>query len=416
MKLFRQYGGLRREMYVLFFGRVVTNMGALIWPMLTLILSNKLNMSASNIAVLLFIMSAVQLPCTLLGGKLADKFNKRDLIIVCDLITVTCYLICACIPISSAFIVFFFIAGLFAAMEYPCYDALVADLSTSEDREKAYSLNYLGGNIGLVLAPTLGGLLFENHLNIAFLISGLATLLSTILIFSFIKQVKHIAQQTVKNDGYEAMREGHSLFSIFKERRILILFMLCSAVGSLVYSQFTYLLPLNLESLYEAKGATYFGLLTSVNAIVVIIGTPTVTSFFSKIRDVTKMLFGEIFITCGLSMYIFVQGNIPMYFAAIIVFTVGEIFMTIGLYPYMTKRIPATHRGRIASVHTIFTTLFQACAQTGVGFMFDHLAVRLVWSAVGFIGTVCIVMIAVLRGRDKKAFPLLYAESKAAST
>ncbi len=128
------------------------------------------------------------------------------------------------------------------------------------------------------------------------------------------------------------------------------------------------------------------------------------------------MLFGEIFITCGLSMYIFVQGNIPMYFAAIIVFTVGEIFMTIGLYPYMTKRIPATHRGRIASVHTIFTTLFQACAQTGVGFMFDHLAVRLVWSAVGFIGTVCIVMIAVLRGRDKKAFPLLYAESKAAST
>ena len=35
MRFLRQYGGLRREMYVVFFGRVVTNMGALIWPMLT---------------------------------------------------------------------------------------------------------------------------------------------------------------------------------------------------------------------------------------------------------------------------------------------------------------------------------------------------------------------------------------------
>ena len=53
MRFLRQYGGLRREMYVVFFGRVVTNMGALIWPMLTLILKNKMGMSASEIASLL---------------------------------------------------------------------------------------------------------------------------------------------------------------------------------------------------------------------------------------------------------------------------------------------------------------------------------------------------------------------------
>ena len=38
LKLFDMYRGLRREMYILFYGRIVTNMGALIWPMLTLIL------------------------------------------------------------------------------------------------------------------------------------------------------------------------------------------------------------------------------------------------------------------------------------------------------------------------------------------------------------------------------------------
>ena len=45
--MFGQYGGLRRELYVLFWGKAATNMGAMIWPMLTLILSNKLKAGGS---------------------------------------------------------------------------------------------------------------------------------------------------------------------------------------------------------------------------------------------------------------------------------------------------------------------------------------------------------------------------------
>lgn len=46
---------------------------------------------------------------------------------------------------------------MFATIEGPSYDALVADLSDSESREKAYSLQYLGMNLGLVLSPTIAG-------------------------------------------------------------------------------------------------------------------------------------------------------------------------------------------------------------------------------------------------------------------
>ncbi|TJX52361.1 MFS transporter, partial [Soehngenia saccharolytica] len=42
MKFIQQYKNLSKEIYVLFFGRVVTSMGSLIWPLLTLILKNKL--------------------------------------------------------------------------------------------------------------------------------------------------------------------------------------------------------------------------------------------------------------------------------------------------------------------------------------------------------------------------------------
>ena len=63
---------------------------------------------------------------------------------------------------------------MFATIEGPSYDALVADLNDSDSREKAYSLQYLGMNLGLVLAPTLGRLLDSRGYSAAWLAVGLA--------------------------------------------------------------------------------------------------------------------------------------------------------------------------------------------------------------------------------------------------
>ena len=165
MKLFNQYKNLSREIYVLFFGRIVTSMGALIWPLLTLIMKNKLGYSATTIALIDIVMLIMQFPMILIGGKLADHANRKLIIVICDMITVTAYIICGIIPISNYSILILYVASVFATIESPSYDALIADLSDSEGREQAYSLQYLGMNLGLILAPTIGGLLFENYLN-----------------------------------------------------------------------------------------------------------------------------------------------------------------------------------------------------------------------------------------------------------
>ncbi|MDD6467495.1 MAG: MFS transporter [Erysipelotrichaceae bacterium] len=407
MKVFKQYQGLPKEVYILFFGRVVTNMGALIWPLLTMILSNKLQMSASQIANLLLIMSVLQLPFSLLGGKLADHFNKRNVIIVCDLVTVISYFICGLMEISMMFVVLFFIAGLFASMEGPSYDALIADVTTMEQREAAYSLNYLGMNLGLVLAPTIGGLLFAKYLNVAFLINSISTLSSTILIFLFIKKVKRVESVGLKGQ-YEKEEQGKSVFHVLKSRKVLLYYMLCASFASLVYSQFNFLLPLNLEQLYQETGAFYFGLLTSVNAFTVIVGTPLITNLFAKIKDVSKMIIGESLITLGFAMYIFIQGWIPLYFVSMIIFTFGEVFNTLGSSPYLTYRIPATHRGRISSIMMIVLMLFQSITQKGIGALADTHTMVFMWTTIAILGSVTIGMLLILRYLDQKEYPLLY--------
>ena len=104
-----------------------------------------------------------------------------------DLIGNSLYFVCAALPISMTTLYLLAIASVFQSMEQPAYDALIADLTTYKDRERAYSLNYLAMNLGLVMAPMLGGMLFNNYLNLSFFINGLADISSTLLLLFFIK-------------------------------------------------------------------------------------------------------------------------------------------------------------------------------------------------------------------------------------
>ena len=165
-------------------------MGSLIWPLLTLILKNKLGYNATTIATITMAMSILQFPMSPLGGKLADTMNRKKLSYA--VIWLQSFLILSVVssPLSGYSIALFYLAGVFATIEGPSYDALVADLSDSESREKAYSLQYLGMNLGLVLSPTIAGFLFENYLGLAFIITGIATFSSTLLIILFVKQLR----------------------------------------------------------------------------------------------------------------------------------------------------------------------------------------------------------------------------------
>lgn len=403
--MFGQYRGLRREVYVLFWGKAATNMGAMIWPMLTLILSNKLGMNAQDIAKVTITMGVIQFPANLLGGKLADCCNKKNLIVVCDLVTVICYLTAAFLPVSMRQVMLFFMAGVFQTMENPAYDALIADLSTAENREKAYSLMYLGLNLGVILAPSIGGILFQEHLGLAYAIDGLTTLSSTLLILLFIKDITPVKEN---KNIYEQSKETQSTWRILREQKVILLFLICWSVYQFSYSQFNFLVPLNMETLYGGKGAVYFGLLTSLNGFVVIIGTPVLTRYAAGFGDTARLLAGQLLVSGALSMYIFIQGIVPLYYLSMILFTLGEIITTLGSYPYLSRRIPASHRGRISSVSHIALAAAMYGSQWKIGTVLQSHTIVTAWKYVAAAGALGSVLYLFLIKIDRNAYPLLY--------
>nr|WP_294443388.1 hypothetical protein [uncultured Blautia sp.] len=100
-------------------------------------------------------------------------------------------------------------------------------MTTYRDRERAYSLNYLSMNLGLVLAPTIGGMLFNDYLSLSFFINGLADISSTLMLLIFIKNVKITDRDHKSMNEYEKGETG-SIFKVFSERKLFfLLFVIC---------------------------------------------------------------------------------------------------------------------------------------------------------------------------------------------
>lgn len=123
------------------------------------------------------------IPANLVGGKMADRFSKKMNIVYLDIVSVVCYIICGLIPLSGKSIVLMFIASTCQNMENPSYNSLTADITLTEDRERGYSLQYLMGNLGGVMASAVAGFMFRNYLWLAFLLSGIFIGISSVLFF-----------------------------------------------------------------------------------------------------------------------------------------------------------------------------------------------------------------------------------------
>ena len=112
-KLITQYGGLKREIYVLLIGKLVTAMGSFVWPMMTFFLTTKLGLSDGTATLLIATATVLSFPVALLGGKLADRFSRKRIIQVFDCLTVTFYILAALLPLNFSTVFLLFLAGLF---------------------------------------------------------------------------------------------------------------------------------------------------------------------------------------------------------------------------------------------------------------------------------------------------------------
>lgn len=407
MNIIRQYKGLRKEIYILFICKLIDNMGSMVGPMLTIILSTKLGLNAKEIAILSTVFMVFSIPTSLIGGKIADKFNKKLILNIGDIVSSLIYIGCGIIGLNYYTLFLYYIGSLIQAAEGPTYEALLADFTNSEDRDRASSLMYWGLNLGLMLSPTLGGLLVKNYLNLLFIINGVVQLLSIIVFDIFVKDITPTIDDCNK---YENETDTTSTIKLLKENIILTLFMLVLALGSTFYNMWGYIMPLTLNKVIGDNSSVIYGTMNSLNCFVVVLCTAPITSLFIKYKTLDRITIANILELLGFILFVLFIRNTFMYYVAILIFTLGEILGTISINPHLTKRIPINYRGRILATCDFMFYFFNAIGQFIVGTIFDSKGIYSAWIAIICLGLFTMTCYSLLKKPDEKTFPDLYKE------
>lgn len=381
-KFLSRYFGFKKEIYVLFVSRIINCIGAFVHPLLTLILKNKLGMDEANVGWLMTLMLITQLPSMLIGGKLSDRFGRVKLVAIFQSLGAAIYIICGLLPMSTTVVVLILVASNFYALSYPSLDAMTMDLTNPKNRKEALSLIYMGINIGFAVGPMLGGMLFEKYLRWVFIGDAVTTMAAVVLIIIFIKETLP-DKNDKKNKGLESYEKG-SVFSILKDRMVIIAIAFILLLYQFAYSQFGFALPIQMDGIFGDKGAFHFGLLISFNGVLVIVLTPFVTYVLKKVRSLVGTLASGLLYAAAFTTLIFAK-TLPVFYAAMFLMTLGEVALTIDAFAFIAGMSPSSHRARVNSVVNIIASIGRVISPFIIGQVIAHGGMGYGWLTVALV-------------------------------
>jgi MFS family permease len=147
---------------------------------------------------------------------------------------------------------------------------------------------------------------------------------------------------------------------------------------SLNYAQW-YLYPADADaSLFGDSGIKLFGLLVSINAVIVILFTPMLTGLTHRCRPIRIVALGGI--CYALSSLLFaVNGPVIYFYISILLLTLGEIVITIHANSFLAERTPVPILGRVNSYYSLITGSGNALAPLIAGSILAITGFSFVW-------------------------------------
>ena len=375
---FAIYKGLPKGIYIIFVSRIIDNMGSVVMPMITLILTQKIGFSKNETGILATVFMLTQAPFLLLGGKLVDRIGCKKVIVIFNTLGALAYIPCGFMRPHIAMALLIALASNLFSVAAPAYNAIVTEVAPQKQLKSAYSILYLGYNLGLAIGPALGGLLFNSHLQLLFFIDALTCIISTTLFYFFVPDNAQIKKAKEADKEKSAFNLNDPVYKFIFRSPELILFSVVLLGYNFCYSQWGFMLPLQQASIFMENGAKNYSLLVSVNAVAVILLTPVLTSITHKFRPLAVVATGGIFYTLAFLMFGGGQELSVFLFAAVVL-TTGQILININTNIYIAQRTPQRFIGRANSLLTIINGVGVAIGPIIMGHVLLHLSYESAW-------------------------------------
>jgi len=379
---FSLYRGLDASIYLLFVVRIINRFGDFVQLLLVLILTGKLGMDSHEAGFIISLTLVATMVGQLTAGVIADKIARKHVLVFCQVMVSVCYMVCALLVTSryADLVPFIILLGSpFRGATAPVTNAMVADFSDDRDRGRAFSLLYLGTNIGVAVGPIAAAFLYGYSIPLLFGGSSFLLLLSTILLGEKLPLVK----AEVYGNASEKIPGGF-LLSLLKNK-VLMLFLLFFALYNLTYQQNTFALPLQFTHLFgDSLGAKRFGQLMTINALTVLVATPLITKMTVSWGQLKNMSLAMLFYVVGYGAYAFCT-HLPFFLVATFIWTLGEILMATNVNVFLNAYAPPRYRTRFNALAHIVGGSGSALAPTLGGLLLLSYGYSFLWVLMALI-------------------------------
>lgn len=380
--IIKSYSGLPKSIYVLFIARIINSMGNFVFPLLTMLLTDRIGLSKSAAGMFVTAVALSYVPGSLIGGKLADQIGRKKVLITSQAMAAICFIPCAFLENSILIPYLIILSAIFNGAVQPANSAMVADLTNRENRKAAFSLLYLGINIGFSIGPAIGGFLYKNHIFWVFMGNALISLIAIAMVSKFVPETKpSMENMEIQELSEEEKAEKGNMFELLLKRPIMLTFAILSTIYSFAYSQGNFSTTLQIKEIFTDNPSSILGFLQAVNGIVVITMTTLIVHLTKRFKPIFNIALAGIFFAVGFGMQYFIS-SVPLFVFSTIVWTIGEILNATNSGVYIADHSPMSHRGRFNSIISMITGMGFAVGPTIMGRYAQEYGVRMVWPVV----------------------------------
>ncbi len=377
---------LPRPVWALILGTFLNRFGSFVYIFLVLYMTER-GYTAPQAGLAVGAYGAGSLGASLLGGRLADHFGRRNTIVLS-----MCGSAASMLALSQAQGLFPIIllasaSGLASELYRPASSALIADLLPEDQWVTGFGLYRLAVNTGVAIGPAVAGFLFGHSFFLLFLGDAVTSVLFAIIAVLALPNHVGIAQDQVEGAA-PGVAAARTTWIRYDSRFLWLL--AATALTSFVYVQSDTTLALQVRAA-DLSALVYGGLLSLNAALIIAIELP-LTSYTRRIAPHLAMTLGSILIALGFGFTAF-ASTVGLLAFSVVIWTFGEMALDPVRQAYVASLAPAHVRGRYMGVVGFTRSLGQILASV-LGTLLFTVNAQWFWLLCGLLGITAAAIIA----------------------
>lgn len=208
---------LSYQVWLLALGRLLSQVGSgftLFYAPIFFV--NQVGLSATSVGLGLGSASISGVVGRALGGSLSDAaFGRKRTVLLSAVVSAIAALVLAATLNFPMFVIGNLLMGFGMGLYWPSTEAMVADMTTSTQRNEAFALNRLSDSLGLGLGVVLGGLLISTTgaYRFLFVVDSISFLVLFAVVYWAIAETNHVTGKHRAATGWKIALSDHQLLT-----------------------------------------------------------------------------------------------------------------------------------------------------------------------------------------------------------